>query len=362
MSEYEKVILITGGAGFIGRWVVELFALKYPQYRIIVYDALTYAGNLENLKNLEKPCSNFEFVKGDINDFKAVDELFATYGITDVIHMAAESHVDRSITNPFDFVNTNVMGTLNLLQVARNYWRDYTDRHVFFSMITDEIFGSLGKDDPPFNENTPLDPHSPYSTSKTAQYLFGKTYYETYGVPVISLACGNAIGGYQFPEKLVPLTIDRLLNGQNIPIYGKGEQMRDWTNVLDIADAIDVIFHRGNIGELYCIGGDACRSNIDMVHAIISEVAEQTGKDEEELKKLITFIPDPRGKAHDFRYDLDHSKITNELGWKPFYAFEDSVRIAVTWYLENQEWVNNVKTGEYKNWIESYYGKEINKK
>ena len=358
---YEKIILITGGCGFIGRWVAETFVMHNPQYMIIVYDALTYAGNLENIKDLEK-YPNFLFVKGDIREFNAVDELFDTYGITDVIHMAAESHVDRSITNPFEFVNTNVMGTLNLLQVARNRWKDSTDRHVFFSMITDEIFGSLGKDDAPFNESTPLDPHSPYSTSKTAQYLFGKTYYETYGVPVISLACGNAIGGYQFPEKLVPLTIDRLLNGQNIPIYGKGEQMRDWTNVIDIADAIDVIFHEGKIGELYCIGGDACRSNIDMVHALIDEVSRQTGKDKEELEKLITFIPDPRGKAHDFRYDLDHSKITKELGWKPFYTFNDSVRMTVTWYLEHQDWVNNVKTGEYKNWIDSYYGKEISKK
>ena len=372
MSKYDKVILITGGAGFIGSHVVRHFVEKYPNYLIVNFDALTYAGNLENLKDIEGK-ENYEFFKGDIRKLGNVIAVFETYGVTDVIHMAAESHVDRSLVNPMEFVETNVNGTLNLLRTANIRWSDPTEKHVFFSMITDEIFGSLGEDDPPFNEKTPLDPHSPYSTSKTAQYLFGKTYFESYGLPVISLACGNAIGPNQFPEKLVPLTIDRLMNNEKIPIYGAGEQMRDWTNVFDICDAIDLLFHKGTPGELYCIGGDACRKNLDVVRAIICAYAaevthcgnfatEKLKLKIEELMHLIKFITDPRGKSHDFRYDLDHTKITTELGWKPKYTFEESIRQTVKWYVENQDWVNNVKNGEYKNWIDKYYGKEIDKK
>lgn len=356
MNKYDKVVMITGGAGFIGSHVVWQFVKAYPEYLIVNFDALTYAGNLENLKGLEKE-PNYAFFKGDIRKLEDIIAAFDLYRVTDVIHMAAESHVDRSLVNPMEFVETNVNGTLNLLRMADKRWSDPTEKHVFFSMITDEIFGSLGEDDPPFNEKTPLDPHSPYSTSKTAQYLFGKTYFESFGLPVISLACGNAIGPNQFPEKLVPLTIDRLMNGEKIPIYGAGEQMRDWTNVFDIVRAIELLFHKGKPGELYCIGGDACRKNLDVVKEIIKVMAKLTDKKEDDMLEQITFITDPRGKAHDFRYDLDHTKITNELGWKPTYTFEESIFCAVDWYLKNQEWVNNVKTGEYKNWIDRYYGR-----
>ena len=364
---YKKVILITGGCGFIGSHVVRHFVKTYPEYLIINFDALTYAGNINNLTDIETE-KNYLFVKGDITKVDDVYKVMSEYSVTDIIHLAAESHVDRSMTNPTNFVDTNILGTINLLEWAKFFW-DKEDGHRFINMGTDEIYGSLGVDDPPFNENTPLDPHSPYSTSKTAAVMFGKTYYEAYGVPVINVSCGNAIGPNQFPEKLVPLTIDRLINEQQIPIYGEGKQMRDWTNVHDIVDAFDKIFHKGRVGEMYCIGGDACRTNIDMVRALIHCYAVRTTKDLDDftekinkLYDLITFIPDPRGKSHDFRYDIDHKKITEELGWKPFYTFDDSVREVVDWYLKHQDWVNDVKTGEYIKWIKDYYGEEIDKK
>ena len=226
-------------------------------------------------------------------------------------------------------------------------------------MATDEIFGALGIDDEPFNENTPLAPHSPYSTSKTAQYLFGKTYFEAYGLPVISLSCGNAIGPNQFPEKLVPLVIDRLINGGDVPVYGEGKQMRDWTNVHDIAEAIDLLVHKGTVGELYCIGGDACKQNIEIIGQIILELAKYFVEDKvPAFWKQVKYIPDPRGKSHDFRYDINHDKITMELGWKPKYTFEQSVEETVKWYIDNQDWVKNVKDGEYQKWIDKYYNKK----
>jgi dTDP-glucose 4,6-dehydratase len=366
IQNYKKRILITGGCGFIGSHLVKHFVKKYPDYLIVNFDALTYCGNMENLSELDKDTSvdNYVCLIGDIRDtgvsqYSTLRDVFNRYSITDVIHMAAESHVDKSITSPRIFFETNCLGTENLFDVAREFWGGDFEGHKIMSMITDEQFGSLGEDDEPFNESSPLDPHSPYSASKTCQYLIGKVYYETYGLPIVSLTCGNAIGGNQYPEKLVPLTIDRLINKQEIPIYGQGLQKRDWTNVHDICDAIDLLIHNGENGELYCIGGDACKANIDMVHAIINEYAEQTGEDKEVLLKLITFIPDPRGKAHDFRYDLNHSKITNELGWNPKYTFEDSVKETVSWYLNHQKWVKNIKEGTYYNkWISDYYKKE----
>lgn len=365
LNKYGKKILVTGGAGFIGSHLVRHLVNKYPDYLIVNFDALTYAGNLESLKDVENK-ANYEFVKGDIRDQEFIVNTFKCFGITDIIHMAAESHVDRSMVNPTIFAETNVMGTLNLLNTAREYWKEDYTQHVFFNMGTDEIYGALGIDDEPFNENTPLNPHSPYSTSKTAQVMFGKTYYEAYGVQVVSLACGNAIGPNQFPEKLVPLTIDRLLNEKEIPVYGKGEQMRDWTFVTDICDAIDVIFHKGTPGELYCIGGDACTKNIDIIKDIIKVFSKETiltgrvtdekiNENIQKYEKLIKFIPDPRGKSHDFRYDLDHSKITNELGWTPKHTYSQSVEETVKWYLNNIEWTEHCKSGEYQDWINKYY-------
>lgn len=363
MEKIDKTVLITGGCGFIGSHLVRLFVTKYPTYKIVNLDAMTYAGNQDNLNDVEKE-ENYVYVHGSICDKHLVDKLFKMYDFDYVIHMAAESHVDRSMTNPTVFVDTNVMGTINLLNFVRKYWTEGNKERRFFNMITDEIFGSLSIDDPPFDENTPIDPHSPYSTSKAAQYLFGKTYFESYGLPIISLCCGNAIGGYQYLEKLVPLTIDRLINKQEIPIYGEGKQMRDWTNVHDICNAIDILVHDGSVGEMYCIGGDACITNIDLVKMIIREYCALTNNNVVEYEKLIKFIVDPRGKSHDFRYDLNHDKITNELGWTPKYTVNESVHETVEWYLENTEWCEALKKRDnsYDTWVLSHYGAKLKEK
>lgn len=361
-KRFDRFILVTGGCGFIGSHLIKHLVRKYPNYQIINYDALTYAGNIENLDGVHDR-ENYVFVNGDIRDTHRLETVFKNFMITDVIHMAAESHVDRSIVYPTVFVETNVMGTINLLNMAKEFWKDDYSNHIFLNMGTDEIFGALDNEDEPFNELTPLNPHSPYSTSKAAAVMFARTYYEAFGVPVINLACGNAIGPNQFPEKLVPLAIDRLINGGKIPIYGQGEQKRDWTNVYDIAEAIDLLIHKGKPGELYCIGGDAQVENRVIIHDIIIELAKQMAngdaKEQEKLEQKffdkIEFIRDPRGKSHDFRYDINHDKITARLGWTPKHTYEDSIRETVRWYLHNQPWVSNVKNGSYKEWIGSYY-------
>lgn len=378
LNKFSKRIIVTGGAGFIGSNLLRYFVKKYPEYLWVNFDALTYAGNLENLKDIENE-PNYVFVRGDIKQFtdwllpsiesstpkfekcKGVGTIFKEYQITDVMHLAAESHVDRSMVNPTLFAETNVMGTINLLNAAREYWKDDYENHRFINFSTDEIYGHLTSvDEPAFNESTPLSPRSPYATSKAAQTMFGYTYFNAYGVPVINTSCGNIIGPYQFPEKLVPLTIDSLIHGEEVPVYGKGEQRRDWTAVSDVCKAVDVIFHKGKVGEMYCIGGDGECSNIEMINTIINILIEEKERCKYIIPEIslsqIKFIKDPRGNAHDFRYDIDHSKLTDELGWNPEYTFKQNVKETVQWYLDNQEWVEHCKSGEYKDWINKYYG------
>jgi dTDP-glucose 4,6-dehydratase len=366
LNKFTKRVMITGGFGFIGSHVVRRFVLNHPDYLVLNFDKLTYAGNPSNLQDVyEKP--NYIIYMGDVCDHNAVNEAMTQFKITDILHFAAESHVDRSMVNPTNFVDTNIVGTVTLLEAAKNHWTD-GGLHRFINMGTDEIFGSLDIDDKPFDENTPFDPHSPYSASKTAAVIMAKSYYDAFNLPVINIACGNAIGPNQFPEKLVPLVIDRLVNMEPIPVYGEGHQMRDWTNVHDIARAMDIILEHGRPGEMYCLGGDACRSNIDIINTLIEMYATVVTNDGNntperleakiaELKGLITFIPDPRGRAHDFRYDINHKKATDELRWEPQYTFEDSVWQTLNWYLNNQHWVKNVKDSSYKKWIDDYYGR-----
>lgn len=357
----EKTLLITGGAGFIGSHTVKHFVKNYPEWFIMCLDSLTYAGNTDNLKDVINE-DNFLFIEADIRNAGMIDNIFKEFNIDYVIHLAAESHVDRSMTNPTLFAETNVMGTLNLLNAAKEAWKpnlNPSDSHFFINMGTDEIFGALEENDGPFNEETPFNPHSPYSASKTAAVQFGLTYRDAYNLPVVNVACGNAIGPNQFPEKLVPLTIDRLINKKEIPIYGAGLQIRDWTAVSDIVNCFDTILTKMDLFRnfgLVCIGGDNEKRNIQIVNALIKEYAMQTGEDEKELKKLITYIEDPRGKSHDFRYAIDHSFITRIADWKPLKSFDEIIHETVKWYLENQDWVDRVKSGEYKQWMEDFYG------
>ena len=344
-------ILVTGGAGFIGSHLVRLLVNKYPEYHIVNMDVLTYAGNLENLKDIEAK-ENYTFVKCDICDFKKVKQIFEDYKIDSVIHLAAESHVDRSIEDPFSFAQTNVMGTLSLLQAAKEYWcKDFSDK-LFYHISTDEVYGSLG-DKGLFTENTNYDPHSPYSASKASSDHFVRAFSDTYGLPVVISNCSNNYGSFQFPEKLIPLFINNIVNNKPLPVYGKGENVRDWLFVKDHAVAIDVIFHKGKLNETYNIGGFNEWKNIDLIKVIIKTVDKMLGRDEGTSDKLITYVTDRAG--HDLRYAIDSTKLKNELGWEPSLQFEEGIEKTVKWYLDNKEWMDNVNSGDYQEYYKKMY-------
>lgn len=346
-----KKILITGGAGFIGSHVVRLFVNKYKDYLIYNLDALTYAGNLENLSDIEN-AANYKFIKADIRDEKAINELFQAEQFDGVIHLAAESHVDRSITDPLDFVNTNVTGTVNLLNAAKNTWADRYEGKLFYHVSTDEVYGSLGETGL-FTETTAYDPQSPYSASKASSDHFVKAYANTYKLPVVISNCSNNYGPNQFPEKLIPLCINNIRERKPLPIYGKGENIRDWLYVIDHASAIDIIFHQGRSGETYNIGGISEWKNIDLVRLLCDIMDEHLGRSRGESQELITFVTDRVG--HDKRYAIDASKIESELGWTPSLQFEEGLAKTVDWYLANNDWLKHVTSGEYQQYYEIQY-------
>ena len=349
---YKRNILITGGAGFIGSHVVRLFVNKYPDYRIINLDKLTYAGNLNNLRDVEDH-PNYTFVKEDICNLERMLELFDEYNVDGVVHLAAESHVDRSITDPFTFAQTNVMGTLSLLQAAKEKWAGNYDGKLFYHVSTDEVYGALAFDDTLFTEETRYDPHSPYSASKAASDHFVRSYHDTYGLPIVISNCSNNYGPYQFPEKLIPLFIHNICKNKPLPVYGKGENVRDWLYVEDHARAINLIFHQGKLGDTYNIGGFNEWKNIDLIKVIIQTVDKQLGKPEGTSDHLITYVTDRSG--HDLRYAIDANKIKNELGWIPSLQFEEGIEFTVRWYIENENWLDNVTSGDYQNYYNSMY-------
>lgn len=349
----NKTILITGGAGFIGSHVVRLFVTKYPDYKIVNLDNLTYAGNLENLSDIDsKP--NYVFEKADITDITAINNLFAKYKFDGVIHLAAESHVDRSISNPLEFIMTNVVGTMTLLNAARESWKDNFTGKKFYHISTDEVYGSLGETGL-FTEETAYDPRSPYSASKASSDHLVRAYYHTYKLPISISNCSNNYGPNHFPEKLIPLSIHNIKNNKPIPIYGKGENVRDWLYVVDHARAIDVIFHNGVIGETYNIGGHNEWTNIKLIQLLCEIMDKKLNRPSGTSAKLITYVKDRAG--HDLRYAIDSAKIQRELGWKPSLQFEEGLEKTVDWYLANDEWLNNVVSGEYNKYYEQQYVK-----
>lgn len=347
----NKSILITGGAGFIGCHVVQLFVEKYPQYKIVNLDALTYAGNLENLKSVEG-AKNYIFEKVNILDPDALDVVFAKHQITDVIHLAAESHVDRSISDPLAFVMTNVIGTVNLLNSAKTYWAGELSNHLFYHVSTDEVYGSL-HDGGFFLETTAYDPQSPYSASKASSDHFVRAYANTYKMKTVISNCSNNYGPNQFPEKLIPLCIHNIKNNKPLPVYGKGENVRDWLYVLDHARAIDVVFHTGKTGETYNIGGFNEWKNIDIVKLLCTKMDEKLGREAGTSEKLITYVTDRAG--HDLRYAIDATKIQQELGWEPSLQFDEGISLTIDWYLNNQDWLENVTSGAYQAYYAEHY-------
>jgi dTDP-glucose 4,6-dehydratase len=349
----KKNILITGGAGFIGSHLVRLLVNKYPNYQIINMDVLTYAGNLENLKDIEGK-ENYTFVKCDICDIEKVKNVFEEYKIDSVIHLAAESHVDRSIKDPFSFAQTNVMGTLSLLQAAKDYWNEDFKEKLFYHVSTDEVYGSLGAEGY-FTEQTNYDPHSPCSASKASSDHFVRAFLDTYGLPIVISNCSNNYGSYQFPEKLIPLFINNIIHNKPLPVYGKGENVRDWLFVNDHARAIDVIFHDGKVGETYNIGGFNEWKNIDLIKIIIKTVDRLLERAEGTSEKLITYVTDRAG--HDLRYAIDSTKLKDELGWEPSLQFEEGIERTVQWYLENKVWLEGVTSGKYQNYYKEMYTK-----